>query len=231
MTGNAYRLKVTGTVATGARNSLTYAMFHYLRCVMLELRPTCELCTATLDPSTDDARMCTYECTFCARCATWELLGICPNCTGELVTRPRRPPKKLAQDPASTTVVHKTPDGDAHRARVLERLQADDLPSQVWTVTFCNRRPPDSGGDGYSDMAEAMDLLAVAQPGFIGVDSVRDDSGTGITVSRWSSIASMVAWRRVTAHREAQQSGRDGWYAWYRSDVARVDRTAEFTSK
>lgn len=195
---------------------------------MLELRPTCELCEVALDPQSDQARMCTYECTFCIRCATWELLGICPNCKGELVVRPRRPSEKLGKDPASSAVTHKRHDVDAHRAEVRRRLDEGDLPEQVWTVAFCNRRPAEGASDGYGTTAEQMDALAAAQPGYLGVDSVRGDAGAGITVSRWSSIAAMVSWRRNVAHLEAQQTGVDRWYDWYRSDVARVDRTSEF---
>jgi uncharacterized protein len=195
---------------------------------MLEIRPNCEHCARTLDPATSEARMCTYECTFCVDCATWQLLGICPNCGGELVTRPRRPPGTLVADPASTTTVHKPVDLPAHQAAVLERLRNNELPEQVWTVSFCNGRPADGNGDGYNEMGTAMDELARQQPGFIGVDSVRSDSGEGITVSRWSSIAAMVSWRNVVAHQGAQREGRNRWYEWYRSDVARVDRTSSF---
>jgi uncharacterized protein len=195
---------------------------------MLELRPTCEHCNAALDPAADDARICTYECTFCAKCATWELLGICPNCSGELVIRPRRPAAKLVKHPASTTVVFKSVDLDAHRTAVEKRLYEGDLPSQVWTVSFANGRPAHGEGDGYNEMAGEMDRLASAQPGYLGVDSVRSDGGAGITVSRWASIAAMVSWRHVVAHQEAQRTGRERWYDWYRSDVARVDRTSEF---
>jgi hypothetical protein len=59
---------------------------------MLELRPTCEHCDKPLPPASTDARICSYECTFCVPC-TDELEGICPNCGGELVARPRRIPK------------------------------------------------------------------------------------------------------------------------------------------
>jgi uncharacterized protein len=195
---------------------------------MLELRPICEHCAAPLDPTGDEARICTYECTFCARCATWELLGVCPNCDGELVTRPRRPRERLAKDLAGTTPKHRPVDLEVHHAKVVDRLARGDLPTQVWTVAFCNGRPADSSGDGYQEKAAEMDTLAAQQPGFLGVDSVRSDGGEGITVSRWSSIAAMISWRRVAAHQEAQRSGVGQWYEWYRSDVARVDRTSEF---
>jgi uncharacterized protein len=194
---------------------------------MLELRPSCELCGVSLAPSDDAARICTYECTFCVDCATWQLLGICPNCGGEFVVRPRRPASGLAKHPASTTEVRREHDVAAHQAAVLARLHAGLLPSQVWTVAFANAR---TGVDdeGYQTKAAEMDALAALQPGFVGVDSVRGADGVGITVSRWSSIAAMVNWRAVSAHRAAQEHGRTDWYRWYRSDVARVDRTAVF---
>jgi uncharacterized protein len=197
---------------------------------MLELRPTCEHCAKPIDPLSDDARICSFECTFCSRCATWELLGICPNCSGELVTRPRRPSDRLAKHPASATVRHSPVDIPAHQALVLQRLADNDLPEQVWTVSFANGRPADSDEDGYSEMGDEMDSLAKRQPGFVSVNSVRSNGGEGITVSRWSSIAAMVSWRRVAAHQEAQRNGRARWYDWYRSDVARVDRTSEFVA-
>jgi uncharacterized protein len=194
---------------------------------MLELRPSCELCGIVLDPSDDVARICTYECTFCVDCATWQLLGICPNCGGEFVVRPRRPASGLVKHPPSATEVRKTHDVAAHQAAVLERLRKGDLPAQIWTVAFANRR---TGADdeGYQETAEEMDALAHAQPGFISVDAVRGSDGVGITVSRWSSIAALVNWRNVGAHKTAQSTGRARWYASYRSDVGRVDRVAEF---
>ena len=67
---------------------------------MLELRPSCERCDVDLPPGSADARICTYECTFCASCA--ESMGACPNCTGNLVPRPIRPPSMLVLNPAST---------------------------------------------------------------------------------------------------------------------------------
>ncbi|MGU7772340.1 DUF1272 domain-containing protein [Burkholderia sp. MR1-5-21] len=74
---------------------------------MLELRPGCECCDKDLPPDSADARICTFECTFCAACADDVLKGQCPNCGGELVTRPRRPAKLLAKYPASTRRVVK----------------------------------------------------------------------------------------------------------------------------
>lgn len=75
---------------------------------MLELRPNCELCDCDLPPDSDSARICTYECTFCAPCAADVLLGVCPNCGGNLVPRPIRPAQSwrpgtgLAHHPAGS---------------------------------------------------------------------------------------------------------------------------------
>ena len=73
---------------------------------MLELRPNCECCDGELGPDSTDARICSFECTFCAACAL-KLKGVCPNCGGDLVIRPTRPAAKLAAYPASTQRVRK----------------------------------------------------------------------------------------------------------------------------
>lgn len=73
---------------------------------MLDLRPGCECCDKDLPPACDDAVICTFECTFCLTCATEKLHHICPNCGGNLVTRPTRPPAALERHPASTKRVY-----------------------------------------------------------------------------------------------------------------------------
>ena len=74
---------------------------------MLEMRPNSECCDRDLVADTHEARICTFECTFCSECAEARLGGICPNCGGELVRRPVRPEAKLAGNPASTRRVVK----------------------------------------------------------------------------------------------------------------------------
>ena len=69
---------------------------------MLEIRPNCECCDRDLPPESPDARICTFECTFCAACVETQLKGVCPNCGGGFVARPFRPEDKLARFPAST---------------------------------------------------------------------------------------------------------------------------------
>jgi hypothetical protein len=72
---------------------------------MLDLRPSCECCDRDLPPDSPDARICTYECTWCADCVARCLGGTCPNCGGNLTPRPIRPAALLAKDPASTARV------------------------------------------------------------------------------------------------------------------------------
>jgi hypothetical protein len=73
---------------------------------MLQLRPNCENCDIDLPPESD-ARICSFECTFCASCTDGELKGVCPNCGGELVRRPIRPAAALERYPASTERVRR----------------------------------------------------------------------------------------------------------------------------
>jgi hypothetical protein len=79
---------------------------------MLELRPNCELCDKDLPPGAEDARICTYECTFCADCVENVLQNVCPNCGGGFQPRPTRPAGAhregtgLVHDPAGTRRRH-----------------------------------------------------------------------------------------------------------------------------
>jgi len=79
---------------------------------MLQLRPNCEYCDKDLPPDAAEARICTYECTFCADCVELVLDNVCPNCGGGFVRRPIRPASEwrpgvcLGQQPASATRVH-----------------------------------------------------------------------------------------------------------------------------
>jgi hypothetical protein len=74
---------------------------------MLEMRPNCECCDRDLPPASRDARICTFECTFCAACAETRFAGVCPNCGGELLARPVRPATHLAAFPAQAARVVK----------------------------------------------------------------------------------------------------------------------------
>ncbi len=89
---------------------------HRRTIAMLELRPTCEHCDRALLPNDENARICSFECTFCASCVDDVLGNVCPNCGGGFTPRPVRPAQNwrngncLAQNPASTTVKHRPVD-------------------------------------------------------------------------------------------------------------------------
>lgn len=81
---------------------------------MLDLRPNCELCDRDLPPDSDDARICSYECTYCADCVDTVLHNVCPTCGGGFAPRPIRPKANwregkslgLGHHPAGTRRVH-----------------------------------------------------------------------------------------------------------------------------
>lgn len=93
----------------------------------LELRPNCECCDRDLPPSSIDARICSFECTFCADCVETTLDDVCPNCGGGFVPRPIRPVNEwrpgvsLAGRPPSNRRVHLSYSLDEIRAFV-ERI-------------------------------------------------------------------------------------------------------------
>jgi hypothetical protein len=94
---------------------------------MLELRPTCEHCNEPLPPDSTEARICSFECTFCATCAEGVLGNVCPNCAGGFERRPIRPQTNWKHDnclgmhPASTKVHHRPVDVTVH-AELVERI-------------------------------------------------------------------------------------------------------------
>jgi len=96
---------------------------------MLELRPTCEHCNKALPPDSPEARICSYECTFCAHCVEHVLHNVCPNCGGGFAPRPIRPARSwsrsnyLGHDPATTRVTHRPVDRETH-ARLIEAVGA-----------------------------------------------------------------------------------------------------------
>lgn len=91
---------------------------------MLELRPNCEHCNRPLPPDSRDARICSYECTFCVTCVDTILANTCPNCGGGFEPRPIRPSQNwkdnnfLGADPAGTIIRHRPVNPEAH-ARLL----------------------------------------------------------------------------------------------------------------
>ena len=89
-----------------------------------------------------------------------------------------------------------------------------------YAVIFSSYRT--EGDNGYGEMADRMVELAATQPGFLGMESVRED--LGITVSYWESLESITNWKKNAEHREAQRLGHQKWYSSFRVRVAWVER-------
>ncbi len=91
-----------------------------------------------------------------------------------------------------------------------------------YAVIFSSRRTP--GDHGYGAMAERMSALAAAQPGYLGIESIRGADGFGMTVSYWENPESIRAWKDQAEHLHAQTEGLGHWYEHYELRVARVER-------
>jgi heme-degrading monooxygenase HmoA len=95
-----------------------------------------------------------------------------------------------------------------------------------YAVIFTSLRRHSPGDDGYGAMADAMQALAARQPGYLGAESAREE--TGITVSYWSSLEAIAAWKQVGEHLIAQQMGRRDWYLAYKTRICKVERDYGF---
>lgn len=76
--------------------------------------------------------------------------------------------------------------------------------------------------NGYDEMAARMVALAAQQPGFLGVESARNE--VGVTVSYWADLASIKAWKAHAEHQEAQRLGHQQWYQHFKTRIAKVER-------
>ncbi len=89
-----------------------------------------------------------------------------------------------------------------------------------YAVIFTSLRT--DGDNGYGQMAARMVELAAAQPGFLGIESAREE--VGITVSYWADLESVKAWKKNAEHLEAQSKGRNEWYSHFRLRISKVER-------
>lgn len=89
-----------------------------------------------------------------------------------------------------------------------------------YAVIFTSQRT--DGDNGYGEMAVRMVDLASRQPGFLGVESAREE--VGITVSYWSDLESIKHWKADMEHQEAQRAGRERWYSAFKVRIAKVER-------
>ncbi len=100
-----------------------------------------------------------------------------------------------------------------------------------YAVVFTSLRraeEPEEESAAYARTAAEMERLARSQPGFLGIESVRDGRGVGITVSYWSSLEAIDGWRKHGDHRMAKRAGRAGWYAAYTLRICRVETVSTF---
>jgi heme-degrading monooxygenase HmoA len=91
-----------------------------------------------------------------------------------------------------------------------------------YAVIFASRRRGDDAD--YGATADRMVELAATQPGYLGIETCRDESGFGITVSYWRSEEDIRAWKRNAEHALAREQGRTTWYEHYELRVAKVER-------
>lgn len=212
---------------------------------MLDLRPSCEHCDRDLPPTSLDARVCTFECTFCADCADTLLGNVCPNCAGELVPRPARP--AAYGDTTEATRTHAHADLDAHRQR------RDDRPVDGDHAGVVLRRYADAWLAGdlerllgcYSDdftihylgasrfagshrgkdaaIGVMVDVSTVAARTLVSIDDVLvgRDGGALVVTERLTRDDETATLTRVLRYRVADGLLRECWL--YEHDQATVD--------
>ena len=93
-----------------------------------------------------------------------------------------------------------------------------------YAVIFTSDRT--AGDNGYAEMADRMVELASIQPGFLGAESAREE--TGITVSYWKDLESINNWKNNSEHIQAQKMGRKKWYSGFKTRIAKVERDYSF---
>ncbi|MCW5520915.1 antibiotic biosynthesis monooxygenase [Aureitalea sp. L0-47] len=93
-----------------------------------------------------------------------------------------------------------------------------------YAVIFTNELSEDT--EGYTEMATKMEELAKQQPGYLGFESARD--GLGISISYWESLEDIKNWKENIDHLEAQSTGRNRWYQWYKTRICKIEREYEF---
>jgi len=75
--------------------------------------------------------------------------------------------------------------------------------------------------EGYADMAKEMIDLAAKQPGFLGMESVKDEMG--ISVSYWDSLENIRAWSKNSDHSKAKEMGKNGFYSEFKTRICKVE--------
>ncbi|MCM3789019.1 antibiotic biosynthesis monooxygenase [Domibacillus indicus] len=100
---------------------------------------------------------------------------------------------------------------------------ANTPPPPYYAVIFTSQRT-DKESDSYHKAAHKMVELASKQPGFLGVESAREQNGLGITVSYWDSLDAIGQWKENLSHQRAQEKGKKDWYSSYITRICKVER-------
>jgi heme-degrading monooxygenase HmoA len=95
-----------------------------------------------------------------------------------------------------------------------------------YAVIFVSQRNGHGEAD-YSAAGERMFALVQQQPGFLGVDSTRDENGFGITVAYFDSEENIRLWRNQAEHAATRERGKREWYEHFEVRVAKVERAYE----
>ena len=101
-----------------------------------------------------------------------------------------------------------------------------ELPEPPYYAVIFSSRRNGKDQEGYRAMSEKMEAMGSEMPGFLGIESVRDADGNGITVSYWRDLESIRAWGRHPDHLEAQRIGREQWYDAYEVRTVRVEKAS-----
>ena len=98
------------------------------------------------------------------------------------------------------------------------------MQTPYYAVIFTSKRT--ELDENYAEMALKMEVLAKQQPGFLGVESARNE--IGITVSYWESLEAIANWKQNLDHLDAQFLGRKKWYENYVVRIAKVEKEYGF---
>ena len=89
-----------------------------------------------------------------------------------------------------------------------------------YAVIFSSTRT--EADNGYEAMSDRMLELAAEQPGYLGVESAREE--VGITVSYWSDLESIANWKANVEHQQARKLGHEKWYSEFKVRISKVER-------
>ncbi|MHC2834074.1 antibiotic biosynthesis monooxygenase family protein [Bacillus sp. F9_6S_D1_P_5] len=98
--------------------------------------------------------------------------------------------------------------------------------NSYYAVIFTSNLSNDTAD--YSTVADKMEELAKQQPGFLGVESARDQAGLGITISYWKSLEAIENWKQNVLHKEAKKRGREQWYENFHLRICLVEKEFKF---